>query len=76
MKAKGEGSAEDEVLDSITNSMDLNLRKLQETVKDRETRMLLSMGPRGFGQDLVTETTTTTNMIVMLRDSKKPNSRE
>ena len=25
-------------LDSITNSMDMNLSKLQETVKDRETQ--------------------------------------
>ena len=33
------------------------------------------MEPRRFGQDLVTETTTT-NMIVMLKDSKKPNSRD
>ena len=28
--------AEDEMLDSITNSMDMNLSKLQQTVKDRE----------------------------------------
>ena len=27
--------AEDEIVDSITDSMDMNLSKLQETVKDR-----------------------------------------
>ena len=28
--------AEDEIVDSITDSMDMNLSKLQETVKDRK----------------------------------------
>ena len=32
------------LLDSITNSMDINLSKLQETVKDRDAGMLQSMG--------------------------------
>ena len=35
MRAKKKGTAEDKWLDSITNSMDLNLSKLQETVEDR-----------------------------------------
>ena len=35
-KIEGKGQAEDERLDSITNSMDMNLSKLQERVKDRE----------------------------------------
>ena len=30
------GTAEDEMLDGITDSMDMNLSKLQERVKDRE----------------------------------------
>ena len=34
-KQKGKRVAEDEIV-SVTNSMDMNLSKLQETVKDRE----------------------------------------
>ena len=30
------GLSEDEMLDSITNAMDMNLGELQEMVKDRE----------------------------------------
>ena len=36
LKAGGEGRTEDERLDGITNSMDMNVRELQEMVKDRE----------------------------------------
>ena len=31
------GATEDEMVDGITDSMDMSLSKLQETVKDRET---------------------------------------
>ena len=41
MRARGEGDdragEEDEMVDGITDSMDMSLSKLQETVKDRET---------------------------------------
>ena len=36
LRAEGEGDAEDEWLHNITDSMDMNLSKLRETVKDRE----------------------------------------
>ena len=36
MKAKGEVVVENEMMDNMTDLMDMNLSKLQETVKDRE----------------------------------------
>ena len=39
-------------LDSITDSMNMNLAKLQEIVRDR---VLLSMGSQRVGHNLVTE---------------------
>ena len=42
-------------LDSITDSMDINLCKLQETVKDKKPGVLQSMGSQRVRQDLVTE---------------------
>ena len=39
-------------LDGITDSMDMSLNKLQETVKDREA---WSKGKQRIGHDLVTE---------------------
>ena len=39
-------------LDSITDSMNMNLAKLQEIVRDR---VLLSMGSQRVGHSLVTE---------------------
>ena len=42
-------------LDSITESMDINLSKLQEIVKDRDAGMLQSMGLQRVRYDLMTE---------------------
>ena len=42
-------------LDSITDSMDMNLSKIYETVKDRESGMLQFMGLQSVGRDLATE---------------------
>ena len=44
-------------LDSITDSMDINLRKLRETVKDRELfqGLLQFMGSQRVTHDLATE---------------------
>ena len=36
LKIEGEGAAEDEIVSSITDSMDMNLSKFWETVKHRE----------------------------------------
>ena len=43
MKAKGEEGKRIRRLDSIVESMDTSLGKLQETVKDREAWVLQSM---------------------------------
>ena len=42
--------------DSITNSMDMNLGKLGEAVKDREASVLRSLGSQRVGHDLATTT--------------------
>ena len=42
-------------LDCITDSMDMNLSKLQETMKDREPGVLQSIGSQRVGHNLVTE---------------------
>ena len=46
-------------LDGITDSMDMNLSKLQEIVKDRKPGMLKSMGLQTVRYGLVTEYTHT-----------------
>ena len=51
-------------LDSITNSMDMNLSKLQETVKNREPVVLQSMGLQRVGYDLGTEQQQRINKLV------------
>ena len=42
-------------LDSIIDSMDISLSKLQEIVKDRKPGMLQFMGSQRVRHDLVTE---------------------
>ena len=42
-------------LGSITDSLDMNLSKLQEIVKDRRTWLLQSMGLQRVEHDLMTE---------------------
>ena len=42
-------------LDSITHSLDMNLSKLLEMVKQRKPGMLQSMRSRRVGHDLATE---------------------
>ena len=42
-------------LDSITDSIDMSVSKLQEIVKDREPGMLQSMGSQTVRHDLATE---------------------
>ena len=42
-------------LGSITDSMDMNLNKLQEIVEDRKPGVLQSMGLQRVGHDLMIE---------------------
>ena len=42
-------------LGGITNSMDMNLSKFQEMMKDRDPGMLQFMGPQRVAEDSVTD---------------------
>ena len=42
-------------LDSVTDSMNMNLSKLQETEKDKEPGVLQSVGSQRAGHNLVTK---------------------
>jgi len=49
------GATEDEMLDGITDSMDVNLNKLRKIVKDREAWPASVYGSQRVRHDLVTE---------------------
>ena len=52
-------------LDGIIDSMDTNLSKLQEIVKDREAGAVHSMGSQRVGHDLSTEQQQQTSSVVL-----------
>ena len=54
-------------LDSITNSVDRNLSKLREIVKDREPGMLQLMGLQRVGHDWATEQLQQAKLTIDLR---------
>ena len=54
-RQKGKGVEEEEMVDIITNSMDMNLSKLREIAKDRGTRRVQSMASQRVRHSLATE---------------------
>ena len=57
-------------LDSITDSMDMNLSKLQEIVKVREAWYAQSMRSQRVGHDLATEQQLTETVTQMIKEAK------
>ena len=51
---KEKGVAEDKMIESITDSMGMNLRKLQEIVKDREAWRTITHRIQRVGHNLAT----------------------
>ena len=56
-------------LDSITDSMDMNLSKLQETVNDRDAWCAKSMGSQRVRHNLATENQQQINILKVKPDS-------
>ena len=54
------------LLDSITDSMDMNLSKLQEVVEDRKVGVLESIESQRVRHDLVTEQQQQTSILILL----------
>ena len=57
-------------LDSITDSMDMNLSKLQEIVKVREAWYAQSMRSQRVGHNLATEQQLTETVTQMIKEAK------
>ena len=57
-------------LDTITDSMDVNLSKLQEIVKVTEAWYAQSMGSQRIGPDLATEQQLTETVTQMIKEAK------
>ena len=55
-------------LDGVTNSMDMNLGKLQERVREGRPGVLQPMGSQRVGRDLETEKQQNVIMLIMIAD--------
>ena len=65
-KQKERGRQKMRLLDSITDSMDMNLSKLQEVVEDRKVGVLESIESQRVRHDLVTEQQQQTSILILL----------